>query len=345
MSKPNVIAAVPKLLIVGAGAIGCFFGAKLAQIGCNVSFYARAQTAMALRSGLRISDFEAPEFALDACQYKIVEPGDPLPAFDLIILTVKSTQTQGLVQVLQSISPSTPIWSLQNGVDNVSALQAAGLAVVAGMVPFNVTQLGMQPNSPLRFHRGTAGVLAYEAPKDPSTALLFSRLKSMGVALIEHADLQPLQWAKLVLNLNNPINALSDLPLIHQLSDPGYRRCLALLQSEALAVLKGAKIEPARILPIPLAWLPRILRLPTPIYKILARRMLKMDANARSSMWEDFKRHRMPEIDALCGAVVRLAAAHAGKAPANQALLNALNAGLRNARAAQLWQILNAPPY
>jgi len=61
-------------------------------------------------------------------------------------------------------------------------------------------------------------------------------------------------------------------------------------------------------------------------------------------MWEDFKRNRMPEIDALCGAVVRLAAAHGGKAPANQALLSAINAGLRHASAAELWRILNESP-
>gem|GEM_PF-39172 len=336
--------ANPKILVVGAGAIGCFVGAKLVQIGCDLSFYARAQTAQALRVGLQISDFEAPEFALAAEHYQVIEPADALPEFDLVILTVKATQTQELALILQKMSPHTPVWSLQNGVDNVAVLSSAGLAVVPGMVPFNITQLDAQSNGPLRFHRGTAGLLAFETPKNPVTALLFKQLQSLGAMLAEHADLPPVQWAKLLINLNNPVNALSNLPLVIQLSDPGYRACLALLQSEALALFKLADIKPGQILPIPIAWLPRILRLPTPIYKIAARRMLKMDANARSSMWEDFKRNRMPEIDALCGAVVRLAAAHGGKAPANQALLSAINAGLRHASSKELWRILSESP-
>ena len=128
------------------------------------------------------------------------------------------------------------------------------------------------------------------------------------------------QWGKLLLNLNNPVNVLSDLPLRTQLMDRDYRRVVATLQTEALQALRAADIRPAKVTFAPPLWLPFFLRFPNAIFTRVAARMLRMDAAARSSMWEDFQQGRVTEVDDLCGAVVRLAQARGLQAPANTAM-------------------------
>jgi len=205
------------------------------------------------------------------------------------------------------------VLSMQNGVSNAAQAQAQAPAatVLAGMVPFNVAEL-----APGRYHRGTSGVLAL---RDHATLRAWQPVfASAGVPFTLHADLATLQWGKLLLNLNNPVNALSGLPLRAQLLQRDLRLCMAALIDEALAALHAAQIQPARLTPLPPALLPMALRLPTAVFRLLAFRMLRIDANARTSMADDVARGRPTEIDALCGEVVRLARAHGTAAPVNQ---------------------------
>ncbi|RUU04252.1 2-dehydropantoate 2-reductase, partial [Mesorhizobium sp. USDA-HM6] len=71
--------------------------------------------------------------------------------------------------------------------------------------------------------------------------------------------------------------------------------------------MKAAGIEPARITGLPPSLLPKVLRLPDWLFGLLARRMLAIDPEARSSMWDDLERRRPTEIDDLQGAVLSLA--------------------------------------
>ena len=87
--------------------------------------------------------------------------------------------------------------------------------------------------------------------------------------------------------------------------------------TEALAVLKAAGIAPARVTPVAPGLLPALLRLPTPLFRMLAARMLRIDAQARSSMADDLRLGRKTEIDALCGEVQRLARSFGIGAPLN----------------------------
>ncbi|MCB1611967.1 MAG: 2-dehydropantoate 2-reductase, partial [Xanthomonadales bacterium] len=125
---------------------------------------------------------------------------------------------------------------------------------------------------------------------------------------------------KLLLNLNNPLNALSGLPLRQQLLDRRFRCLLADLQEEALSILDRAAEPVAQVTPLPPRWLPRLLRLPTWLFKPLAARMLRISPEARSSMYDDRLAGRSTEIDDLCGAVVRCAEGVQQQAPKNLAL-------------------------
>jgi len=64
--------------------------------------------------------------------------------------------------------------------------------------------------------------------------------------------------------------------------------------------------------------LPFVLRLPDPVFRVIAGRMLKIDPQARSSMWEDLQLRRKTEIDHLQGVIVRLAGQHGRSAPLSE---------------------------
>ena len=95
---------------------------------------------------------------------------------------------------------------------------------------------------------------------------------------------------------------------------------------EALDLLKAAGIQPAQLTPLPWAVLVRVLQLPTPLFRLVAARMLRIDPKARSSMADDLALGRTTEIDALSGEVVRLATQLGKTAPLNEAIVKRIHA-------------------
>jgi 2-dehydropantoate 2-reductase len=304
------------LLVMGAGSVGCFVGGFLQAAGATVHYVGRRRVFDALRvHGLTLTDLEGQRKVLPP---KTLSLSETVPALQpaLVLLTVKSCATRDAAAELGRVLPAgTPVLSLQNGIGNAAAAQdaAPALDVIAGMVPFNVAEV-----APGQFHRGTSGTNGALAAAEHDALRAWQPLfERAGLPLTLHTDMRGVQWGKLLLNLNNPVNALSELPLREELLSRGYRKALAALQDEALQVLHAARIEPARLTPLPPSWLPAVLRLPTPLFRLLAARMLRIDAKARSSMADDLAHGRATEIDALCGEVVRMARGLNMDAPVN----------------------------
>lgn len=311
------------ILVMGAGSVGCWIGGALAAAGAPLVFVGRPRVLDALaHAGLTVSDLDGRRNHLPPASLRLAAEVPTGLAPSLVLFTVKSGATaQAAAQLASALPPATPVLSLQNGIGNTERARAAAPALewLAGLVPYNIAEVG-----PGHFHRGTGGALAAEDHAALRAALpVFERA---GVKLKLHADLRALQWGKLLMNLNNPVNALSGLPLRAQLLDRGYRVCLAALQAEALAALQAAGIEPAQIGALPPRRVPWLLRLPTLIFKRVAARMLRIDDKARSSMADDLRLGRPTEIDAFCGEVVRLAAAHGRAAPRNEIISGLINA-------------------
>lgn len=312
-----------EVLVFGAGSIGCYVGGCLQAAGVPVRLVGRARVLSLLRQhGLGISDLSGAQHRIPAADLRLHEqlPAGLQPG--LVLLCVKSGATaDSAAQLAAALPAGTPVLSLQNGVSNaaVAQRQAPRLRVLPGMVPFNVAEL-----ADARFHRGTDGELA--AQDDAALRPWVDRFRAAGLPLQLHADLRAVQWGKLLLNLNNPVNALSGLPLRAQLLDRDYRRCTAALIEEALAVLQAAGIAPARVTPLAPRLLPALLRLPTPLFRLLAARMLRIDAQARSSMADDLRLGRTTEIDALCGEVQRLGQSFGRSAPLNARMVELVGA-------------------
>jgi 2-dehydropantoate 2-reductase len=311
------------VLVFGAGLVGGWVGGHLAASGLHVTLVGRAERIAAWgHSGLMLTDLDGHRrpVAASAMTLATALPAGCRPALTLLCVKGGATAAAAL-ELGQALPAASTVLSLQNGVTNVTRAreQAPQLHWLAGMVPFNIAEL-----APGQLHRGTSGVLHAQA--DVALAGWPERFAVAGMPLTLHADMAAVLWAKLLINLNNPVNALSGLPLRTELLDRGYRRCFAALVDEALGVLGAAGIQPARITPLQMARLPALLRLPTPLFRVIAARLLRIDPQARSSMADDLARGRTTEVDALCGEVVRLAASLGRAAPVNRRLAELIRA-------------------
>ncbi|MBR9826155.1 MAG: 2-dehydropantoate 2-reductase [Alphaproteobacteria bacterium] len=293
----------PNIVIAGAGSIGCYVGGRLLHAGRRVKFLGRDRIKAELdEHGLRLTHFEEDEARLSADRIEMsTSPEDALADADIILVAVKSGATSTIAaDIARYAPPNAVIVSLQNGITNADKLRegAGSREVVAGMVPFNVAHLGEG-----RFHQGTSGTILIAA----GVPGLLEALTAPRLEIAESEDMPAVMWGKLLINLNNAINALSGIPLKQQLETHAWRQLFADQIAEGLRVLKAVGIKPRPATPVPTALLPVLLRLPTPLFRIIAARMISIDPLARSSMWEDLQNRRMTEIDELQGAVLRLA--------------------------------------
>ncbi len=148
-----------RIVIAGAGSIGCFVGGLLAAGGREVILLARPRVAAEVAEhGLRLSSFEGWEEHVPATSLRIeTDAATALAGANLVVVTVKSGATPEMAGLIDANAPrEAMVVSLQNGLANAALLRSAlpSRRVLAGMVPFNVVALGGG-----RFHRGTSGDL------------------------------------------------------------------------------------------------------------------------------------------------------------------------------------------
>ncbi len=311
------------VLVVGAGLVGGYLGGRLQAAGVPVDFVGRPRVLDDWAAhGLRLTDLSGGAWRLPADRLRLHAhvPEHAAPA--LVLLCVKRPALlESLNLLAQALPVETPVLCCQNGLFPLEQATAAAptLQLLPAMVGFNVMRRG-----PGHLHQGTAGALAGQASAclRPWQAV-FARA---GLTMDLHADMRPVQWGKLLLNLNNPVNALSGLPLRAQLLDATQRRRYADLVAEALALLRRVGIEPQRMTPLSWERFLRVLRLPTPLFRLIAARMLRIDAHARSSMAEDLAAGRRTEIEEICGEVVRLAHRLGTAAPRNARMVEEVTA-------------------
>lgn len=314
----------PRIVIAGAGNIGCYVGGLLVGAGRDVRLLGRRRIGEELAEhGLLLTSLDGLNLGLGPGVVAFGDDPAVLGEADFILVTVKSGATAQMAGLIAAHAPATAtVISLQNGVGNAAVLRGAlpGRTVLAGIVPFNVLHLGEG-----RFHRGTSGDLVIEEGDADGLAAL--QVPHLGVRAVP--DITGVQWGKLVINLNNALNALAGVTLHDQLADRRWRRILAAQQAEALALLRRAGIAPVGIGNFPLKWFPTVLRLPTPLFRRVAKASVRIDRAARSSMWDDLERRRPTEIAELQGAVVDLARRLGRSAPVSERIIALIGAAER----------------
>ncbi|MGX6509879.1 2-dehydropantoate 2-reductase [Rhodococcus sp. SJ-2] len=314
------------IVVYGAGSIGCYIGGRLAGAGADVVFVGRQRVADEVREhGLHLTDLDGADVRRRSVDYR-TEP-DVIADASLVLVTVKSSATAEVAATLAPLLRDDAIVvSLQNGLSNAALIrEKIDRPVLTGMVPFNVVAQGRG-----RFHQGSEGGIEVE-----DSGLLtpyLPQFDAAGLPLTLRPDMDAVLWAKLLLNLNNPINALSGLPLKAELSQRAYRRCIAAAQREALSVGRGAGRTAARLTPLPPSWIPLLLTVPDVVFRTLASSMLAIDPLARSSMWEDLEMGRVTEVEWINGEVVRLGREHGVATPVNDRLIDLIRTAERGGR-------------
>jgi 2-dehydropantoate 2-reductase len=313
------MAGGPKVAILGAGSVGCFIGGTWAAAGLPVTFIGRRKIAGDLDDhGLTLSDYSGWQARIAPGDVDYRCGPEALEDAQVIALSVKSRDTaEAAADIAKHAAPGALVVSFQNGVSNVDVLEqglGGHFEVARGMVPYNVAYLGDG-----RFHKGVAGNLYAE--QRAGTRSLAEAIGGGAAALKLSDDMLGLAWGKLLINLNNAVNALSGRTLIEELKRRDYRRVFAASMREGLALLKRADIAPAQVGTVSPNMLPRIIDAPDWLFNSVFLKQWKIDAKARSSMADDLAAGRKTEIDFINGELVRLAERLQRDAPINRAIV------------------------
>ena len=251
------------IVVAGAGSIGCYVGGLHAHAGRRVALLARPRVIAEIeRFGLTLTSLEGSSWHVASQQIKLSDDPKVLTDAGMVVVTVKSADTADVADAIARYAPSDAVVvSLQNGIGNVPVLRERlpGRTVLAAMVPFNVVASGDG-----RFHRATSGDIVIE----DGAAGAAARLSIPELPMRATANIAGVQWGKLIVNLNNAINALSGLPLREQLGRRDWRRLFADQIAEGLMAVRAEGIAPVSPTLAPLSVTPHLLRLPDALFRI-----------------------------------------------------------------------------
>jgi 2-dehydropantoate 2-reductase len=304
------------VLVLGAGAVGGYFGALLARGGHEVTLVARGLNLAALAAnGIRVRYADGTP-TLQAAVRAVARPADAPPA-DVVLVCVKSYDTRTVAEALRPVvGPGTIVLSLQNGVEN-----EAVLAETLGLAPLMIglTRIGVELEAPgVVLYSGRGEILFGEPDgrETPRAQRLAAALAAAGVPHQLRRDVLVTAWEKLAWNAGfNAVTTLTDATVREVLASPASRDVVvrAMEEVDAVATAQGIPVRRRRtqaVLDDSASGLPDF---PT-------------------SMLQDRRRGRRLEHDAINGAVVRAARKVGVAVPTNErlrALLERLDAFAR----------------
>jgi 2-dehydropantoate 2-reductase len=278
-----------RVLVVGAGGVGGYFGARLARAGTPVTFLARGAHLEAMRrDGLRIRSAVDGEWAIVADAVGEVREGPPA---DVVLFCVKSFDTEtAAAAVRPAIGPDTAVVSLQNGVDNEETLERVlGPGHAVGGVAYVFATL----ESPgLVVHTLAGRIVVGELDGRPSPRLerLRAALVAAGVPTEVVGDIRRALWEKyLLISAQAGTTALTRSPIGVIRVVPETWRMYRTIVEELAAV--------ARASGVPLA---------DGVVDSIVKAAEGLAPQALSSLYHDLVQGRRLELEALHGHAVRL---------------------------------------
>jgi 2-dehydropantoate 2-reductase len=290
----------PKIAVVGAGAVGGYFGGLLARGGAPVVMIGREAFVEAVKKN---------GFFLDTLQFQEsvrVEASKELSAVhgaEIVLFCVKTTDNATTARALAPLlAPGAIVLSMQNGVDNVEQIRAAGIDALPAVV--YVAASVPEPGRVKHVGRGDL-VVGPESARTKKIAALFSRA-SVPCRISENIEGE--LWTKLVWNCAlNAVSALGRAKYGSIASSADAWKVVETAIYEVLAVAKAAGIHPPG-LEDPKAALAGALKIATQM------------AEALSSTGQDLNRGKRTEIDSLNGYISRRGVELGVPTPVNHAL-------------------------
>ena len=293
-----------RITVIGAGVVGCYLGGRLAR-HADVTLVGRPHVLDPIRAvGLTVESGEGVEDRLHVPAEALTLAETPVAVrrSDVVLVCTKAGSTaSATAEFVPYLRPGSLVVGLQNGLHSADLIREGvdATPVIAGIIPFNVARTG-----PATYRRTSTGEI--RIAEHPLAAPLLRVMEEADLRVRATDDIQAVLHGKVLLNMNNAVQALSGLPLRTELLDRDLRRCVALCQAEANRVFTAAGVVSRVPIAVPAGMLPSVMRLPTPVFRRLARAVMRVDADGTSSMNDDLVRGRPTEIDILQGEVVRM---------------------------------------
>lgn len=290
-----------RVAVMGAGAVGCFFGGMLARAGADVTLIARGPHLEALqRDGLFIDSIHFQE------RVKVRASAEPsaVRGAELILFCVKSLDTESAARsIAPHLSPGAVVLTLQNGVDNAEKIHS-----LTGMVALpTVVYAAAALSGPGRMrHAGRGDLVMGDTPRD-TAATIAATFERAGVPCRLTDNIQGELWQKLVLNCaSNAVTALCHAGYALAVRNPFTRQMMTQAVEETVNVARSAGV-----------------RMPVDTRQLTVQLLELFESygeEAVSSTAQDLARGKRTEIDALNGYVARRGAELGVPAPVNQTL-------------------------
>jgi 2-dehydropantoate 2-reductase len=236
-----------KIAVVGAGAVGSFYGAMLARTGQRVVLIGRAQHVEAVqRDGIKL-DMAGQVVAHRA------EASVELAAVqgaDLVLFCVKSTDTDQVAgELAPLLEPHAVVLSLQNGVENAATIARHVRQTVVPAVVYVATAM-VGPGTVKHHGRGdlVIGALNAAAGRGPASAGVLQDLVTLfdeaGVKVTISDDVMAELWTKLLVNCAyNAISALAQAPYARLAAQPAIREIQSAIVREVVALAQAEGIQ------------------------------------------------------------------------------------------------------
>jgi 2-dehydropantoate 2-reductase len=296
----------PRVTVVGAGAVGGYFGAMLARAGVPVTLVGRTRHVdVWRRNGLFL---ESANFQ-GTIPVQASTELDAARDADLVLFSVKAVDTvETARQLAHHLRAGVLVISLQNGVDNVPLMRAAAALDPVAAVVYVASSMPA-PGSVKHAGRGdpiigdVPGRLG--APRDHDLTRVSAWFEAAGVPCRVSADIEADLWAKLITNAAlNAISAVAHATYAETAASPDSREVIRMLVNECVDVARAGGVA-----------------LPAVDYVQLVWQFAKRIGAVYASTSQDLERGKRTEIDALNGYVVRRGAELGVPTPVNQTLL------------------------
>jgi len=282
--------------VMGAGAVGCYYGGMLARAGHDVTLIARPQHVQAIAvEGLRLQTQTFDE----QVHLNASVDASAVQGADVVLFCVKSSDTEAAGRLMQPfLQADTLVLCLQNGVDNADRLRAVlpGHAVGAAVVYVATEMAG-----PGHVKHNGRGDLVIEP--SASSASVADALMAAGVPTVVSNNVRGELWAKLILNCAyNAVSAITQLPYGKTVAGNGVQDVMGDVVAECLAVARadGVQVE-------------------GDVHQAVAKLAASMPSQS-SSTAQDLARGKPTEIDYLNGFIVRRGEVLGVATPANRVL-------------------------
>jgi 2-dehydropantoate 2-reductase len=299
----------PRVAVVGAGAVGCYFGGMLARAGAPVTLIGRTPHVEAInRDGLFVDSIHFKEHVRVSAATELAAARDT----QLVLFSVKTVDTESTAKLLAPyLAPDTLVVSLQNGVDNAERIDfAAGIHAISAVVYIAASMIGLGRVK----HSGRGDLIIGDASGNPSSnhdasesevAEVAATFARAGIPCRVSANITAELWEKLIMNCAyNALSALSQAKYGRIARDAGSIEMIRQVVIEAVAVGKAAGVP---------------LSADTLVAAALTLGSEAMP-EAVSSTAQDIARGKPTEIDSLNGFLVRRGAEMGVPTPINQTL-------------------------